>query len=298
MYSVKFLMSLILREETHPDDVVGHMNELHRVYRNLLADILDSGRQKGVFRATVNPRLDASLILTALHGLLVQGSWAATRRPRRRRAAAHQERAGRRSPMLVRRATMSRGGALASWGRSEAVSCRGRRSRPRHIGTLLGRWGRPRRSSCRCRRLRWCRGRARRDDAAGRVRLRRAAAEDAAHSLLSTHAVTPSSQKPLVQVPGSQIAQVTKPSFLPHVERAPQRTTLPLQLVAIRPSVDRILHLVRDAADEVAMVVRRAAVPPQLARMSSRTLWKSGPLQSTRRVPASREGRCRRGARE
>jgi AcrR family transcriptional regulator len=73
MYSVKFLMSLILREETHPDDVVGHMNELHRVYRNLLADILDSGRQKGVFRPTVNPRLDASLILTALHGLLVQG---------------------------------------------------------------------------------------------------------------------------------------------------------------------------------------------------------------------------------
>ena len=73
MYSVKFLMSLILREETHPDDVVGHMNELHRVYRNLLADILDSGRQKGVFKPTVNPRLDASIILTALHGLLVQG---------------------------------------------------------------------------------------------------------------------------------------------------------------------------------------------------------------------------------
>ena len=73
MYSVKFLMSLILREETHPDDVVGHMNELHRVYRNLLADILDSGRQKGVFKPAVNPRLDASIILTALHGLLVQG---------------------------------------------------------------------------------------------------------------------------------------------------------------------------------------------------------------------------------
>ena len=73
MYSVKFLMSLILREETHPDDVVGHMNELHRVYRNLLADILDSGRQKGVFRQSITPRLDASLILTALHGLLVQG---------------------------------------------------------------------------------------------------------------------------------------------------------------------------------------------------------------------------------
>ena len=73
LYSVKFLVSLILRDEKHPDDLLGHMNELHRVYRNLLADILDSGRQKGVFRPTVNPRLDASLILTALHGLLVQG---------------------------------------------------------------------------------------------------------------------------------------------------------------------------------------------------------------------------------
>ena len=73
IYSVKFLVSLILRDDKHPDDLVGHMNELHRVYRNLLADILDSGRQKGVFRPTVNPRLDASLILTALHGILLQG---------------------------------------------------------------------------------------------------------------------------------------------------------------------------------------------------------------------------------
>ena len=73
MYSVKFLMSLILREETHPDDVVGHMNELQRVYRNLLADIIDSGRQKGLFRDAVTPELDAGLIMTALHGLVVQG---------------------------------------------------------------------------------------------------------------------------------------------------------------------------------------------------------------------------------
>jgi len=47
IYSVKFVVSLILREEKHPDDVVGHMYELQRVYRNLLADIIDSGRQKG-----------------------------------------------------------------------------------------------------------------------------------------------------------------------------------------------------------------------------------------------------------
>jgi TetR/AcrR family transcriptional regulator len=73
VYSVKFFLSLILREEKHPDDLVGHMNELQRVYRNLLSDIIDSGRQKGLFRATINPTLDAGLIMTALHGILVQG---------------------------------------------------------------------------------------------------------------------------------------------------------------------------------------------------------------------------------
>ena len=73
IYSVKFFLSLLLREEKHPDDLVGHMDELHRVYGNLLADIIDSGRQKGVFRENVNPQLDAGLIMTALHGILVQG---------------------------------------------------------------------------------------------------------------------------------------------------------------------------------------------------------------------------------
>ncbi len=73
LFSVKFFLGLILREEKHPDDVVSHMGELQRVYRNLLADILDGGRQKGVFRSTVNPPLDAALIMSALHGILVQG---------------------------------------------------------------------------------------------------------------------------------------------------------------------------------------------------------------------------------
>jgi AcrR family transcriptional regulator len=73
MYSVKFLVSLILRDEQHPDDLVGHMNELHRVYHQLLADIIDGGRQKAVFRPTVNPTLDAGLIMTALHGVLLLG---------------------------------------------------------------------------------------------------------------------------------------------------------------------------------------------------------------------------------
>ncbi len=73
MYSVKFVLGLILRDEKHPDDVVGHMNELQRVYVNLLADIMESGRQKGTFRSTIDPQLDAGLIMSALHGILVQG---------------------------------------------------------------------------------------------------------------------------------------------------------------------------------------------------------------------------------
>lgn len=49
------------------------MNELQKVFRNLLADIIDGGRQRGTFREDVNPLLDAGLIMTTLHGILVQG---------------------------------------------------------------------------------------------------------------------------------------------------------------------------------------------------------------------------------
>jgi len=73
VYSVKFFLSLILRDEKHPDDLTGHMGELQRVFLNLLVDILQSGREKGLFRADISPTLDAGLIISALHGILVQG---------------------------------------------------------------------------------------------------------------------------------------------------------------------------------------------------------------------------------
>jgi len=47
--------------------------------------------------------------------------------------------------------------------------------------------------------------------------------------------VTPSSQTPLVQVPALQMAHVTKPDFFPHVERAAQRVTAPLQFPSRSP---------------------------------------------------------------
>jgi hypothetical protein len=57
----------------------------------------------------------------------------------------------------------------------------------------------------------------------------------AGQSTSVTHAVTPSSHRSPVHVPGSQIAQVTKPSFLPQVDRAAQRVTVPLQFGSTSP---------------------------------------------------------------
>jgi AcrR family transcriptional regulator len=73
VYSVKFFLCLLLREEKHPDDLVGHMDELQRVYRNLLVDILEGGVQSGSLRPDLRPELQAGLIMSALHGIVVQG---------------------------------------------------------------------------------------------------------------------------------------------------------------------------------------------------------------------------------
>ena len=73
VYSVRFLLSLVVREEKNLDDVLDRTTELFRIYRNLLADILQTGREKGVFRTSVAPAADAALIMATLNGILVQG---------------------------------------------------------------------------------------------------------------------------------------------------------------------------------------------------------------------------------
>jgi AcrR family transcriptional regulator len=73
VYSVRFLLSLVVREEKNLDDVLDRTTELFRIYRNLLADILQTGREKGVFRTKVDPQADAALIMATLNGILVQG---------------------------------------------------------------------------------------------------------------------------------------------------------------------------------------------------------------------------------
>jgi AcrR family transcriptional regulator len=73
VYSVRFLLSLVVREEKNLDDVLDRTTELFRIYRNLLADILQTGREKGTFRTKVDPQADAALIMATLNGILVQG---------------------------------------------------------------------------------------------------------------------------------------------------------------------------------------------------------------------------------
>ncbi|MGH7821009.1 MAG: TetR/AcrR family transcriptional regulator [Candidatus Binatia bacterium] len=72
MQSIRFVLSLILREEKQPDDPVARVAELFRIFRSLLTDILESGRQKALFRSDINPAIEASLIMCALAGALVQ----------------------------------------------------------------------------------------------------------------------------------------------------------------------------------------------------------------------------------
>lgn len=72
VYSVRFFLNLTLRTEGQPDEVLGRVNELYRIFRNSLAEIIDTGRRRGVFRPEVDPSRDAALIMAALGGILIQ----------------------------------------------------------------------------------------------------------------------------------------------------------------------------------------------------------------------------------
>jgi AcrR family transcriptional regulator len=72
VYSVRFLFGLIIRAERRPDDVIERVAQLYDVFRSMLADIIASGRGNGTFRPDVDPRLDASLILAGLGGILIE----------------------------------------------------------------------------------------------------------------------------------------------------------------------------------------------------------------------------------
>jgi AcrR family transcriptional regulator len=71
--SVRFLLSLVVHEEERSADVTKRVSELPRAYCALLADILGRAREKGVARADVDPTLHAGLIMSGLHGILIEG---------------------------------------------------------------------------------------------------------------------------------------------------------------------------------------------------------------------------------
>lgn len=70
--TVRFLLGLVVREEQGPENVVAHMTELAGVYRKLLAEIIEGGQQAGVLRADVDPAAEAALLMSALHGIVLQ----------------------------------------------------------------------------------------------------------------------------------------------------------------------------------------------------------------------------------
>jgi hypothetical protein len=70
--SVKLVLGVLLREDANAGELLGRLTELHRVYRDLLADVLQRGRRQGIFRDSVRPELDAGVVMTALHGILLQ----------------------------------------------------------------------------------------------------------------------------------------------------------------------------------------------------------------------------------
>ena len=72
LYSVKFILGLVLREDEGSQDLIMQVRGLYQVYCNLLSAILDRGREKGHFIYTIDPAQDAALIMATLNGLLLQ----------------------------------------------------------------------------------------------------------------------------------------------------------------------------------------------------------------------------------
>ncbi len=70
-YSVRFLVDLMIRD-SGPAEVLNQVSELYALFRELLAQTIECGRNNGRFRSDVRPTLDAALILTSLDGILME----------------------------------------------------------------------------------------------------------------------------------------------------------------------------------------------------------------------------------
>lgn len=70
--SVKFVLGQIVRDDETSAELVARVSALYGMYCNLLASILERGRERRVFPPGIKPAQDAALIMAALNGLLLQ----------------------------------------------------------------------------------------------------------------------------------------------------------------------------------------------------------------------------------
>lgn len=71
LYSVRFFLSLTVREEKEPGDVMARIGELYGMFRGLIADIIERGSRKGIFQPECASELEAALIMASMAGILV-----------------------------------------------------------------------------------------------------------------------------------------------------------------------------------------------------------------------------------
>lgn len=77
--SVRFFLSLLLRDSERPEDLVGRVLELNDLYLAQIVDVLEKGQARGVIARTVDARAHAQLVMSALNGILVRGFVAPSR---------------------------------------------------------------------------------------------------------------------------------------------------------------------------------------------------------------------------
>jgi len=71
-YSIRLFLRLMLHRERQPDDVLARVSELHELFRRVLVDVIQRGQMSGLFRSSLDPLSEASLILATLQGILVE----------------------------------------------------------------------------------------------------------------------------------------------------------------------------------------------------------------------------------
>jgi AcrR family transcriptional regulator len=71
--SVRFFLSLFLREEKMPDAFFSRVLELYRQFRRLIGETIERGQADGIFLPEVDGETRAALIMSTLNGILVQG---------------------------------------------------------------------------------------------------------------------------------------------------------------------------------------------------------------------------------